>query len=239
MGSINRRVSQKMSFPEGYERKRTVTKMVRSEWRVKGAKGELLDENSTTSGSAPRRTVIPFPNTIEEAVTSPITTVMIRNVPNQYKLDDLLLMMDDHCWQQNKTIEDPADWSKFDFIYLPMDYRKHAIEGRMSNLGYAFVNFTTPSAAFKFYEQFQGLVWNVTENQKICEINAALYQGKDTLMRIFRQKVFQCKSRDFLPVVFSEARDGLNRQIEGTPVGKHVPGLPRRSIGTRAYFQNH
>lgn len=46
----------------------------------------------------------------------------------------------------------------------------------MSNLGYAFVNFTTPSAAFKFYKQFQGFEWSVTQNRKICEINAAHVQ---------------------------------------------------------------
>lgn len=59
------------------------------------------------------------------------------------------------------------------FIFF---YRKHAVKGKMSNLGYAFVNFTTPSAAFKFYKQFQGFAWNVTQNPKICEINAAKYQ---------------------------------------------------------------
>jgi len=46
----------------------------------------------------------------------------------------------------------------------------------MSNLGYAFVNFTTPAAAFKFYKQFNGFAWNVRQNRKICEINAAQHQ---------------------------------------------------------------
>jgi hypothetical protein len=55
-------------------------------------------------------------------------------------------------------------------------FRKHAVQRKISNLGYAFVNFTTPAAAFKFYKEFQGFAWNVTVNQKICEINAAQYQ---------------------------------------------------------------
>ncbi|RDX80320.1 Protein terminal ear1, partial [Mucuna pruriens] len=200
---------------KSYKTERTVKEM------------KLLD-----TGRALRRDVIPFPNTVEEAHTSSTTTVMIRNVPNQFKFDDLLLILDEHCLQQNKDAGDSANWSKFDFVYLPMDYRKHAVEKRMSNLGYAFVNFTTPAAAFKFYHEFQGLEWDVSQNKKICEISVAQYQGKDTLMRIFEGKVFRCESRDFLPVVFSEGRDGWNRRIEGTYVGNHVWGLPRRTIGT-------
>ncbi|XP_027368363.1 protein terminal ear1-like [Abrus precatorius] len=211
----------------------------KTEWRVKGAKGRKLLEKGTSGDRAFRRNIIPFPETVEEAHTSSTTTVMIRNVPNQFKLEELLLILDEYCLQQNKNANDPADWCKFDFVYLPMDYRKHAIEKRMSNLGYAFVNFTTPSAAFKFYEKFQGLEWNVTENRKTCEINVAQYQGKDTLMRVFQRKVFRCESREFLPVAFSEGRDGLNRRIERTYVGNHVWGLPRRrSIGTCASYQN-
>ncbi|TKY56207.1 terminal ear1 [Spatholobus suberectus] len=200
----------------------------------RGVKGRKPQENSKTFRSG----VIPFPNTVEEAEITSTTTVMIRNIPNQFKFDDLLLILDEHCLQQNKDADDPANWSKFDFVYLPMDYRKHAIEKSMSNLGYAFVNFTTPSAAFKFYHEFQGLEWDVAQNKKICEINLAQYQGKDTLVRIFQGKIFRCESRDFLPMVFSGGRDGLNRRIEGTYVGNHVWGLPRRTIGTCAFYQN-
>ncbi|KAL2317761.1 hypothetical protein Fmac_031637 [Flemingia macrophylla] len=105
---------------------------------------------------------------------------------------------------------------------IPNQLKKHAIEKRISNLGYAFVNFTTPAAAFKFYRDFQGFEWNVAKNRKICEINVAQFQGKDTLMRIFQEKVFRCESRDFLPVVFSGGRDGVNRRIKGSYVGNHI-----------------
>lgn len=63
-----------------------------------------------------------------------------------------------------------------DLLLCLLYFRKHAIERRMSNLGYAFVNFTKPSAAFKFYKQFQGFEWSVTQNRKTCEINAAHFQ---------------------------------------------------------------
>ncbi|KAK7301297.1 hypothetical protein RJT34_12158 [Clitoria ternatea] len=161
--------------------------------RVKGAKEK---EKKVLEGCrASRATVIPFPSTVEEAEASCITTVMIRN---------------------NKSLGDPDDWSRFDFVYLPMDYRKHVYEEKLSNLGYAFVNFNTPAAAFNFYQNFQGLKWSVADNKKICEICVAQYQGKDVLKRIFEQKIFRCDRRDFLPVVFSEGRDGLNRRIQGS-----------------------
>ncbi|XP_058765933.1 protein terminal ear1 homolog [Vicia villosa] len=180
----------------------------------------------TKKTSRRRANVTQFPNTIDEAQASRITTVMIRHIPNQLRFGDLLHVLDEHCYEINKSVDDPADWSKFDFLYLPMDYRKHAMERRMSNLGYAFVNFTSPSAAFKFYKQFQGFEWSVTENRKICEINAAHVQGRDKLERIFCQKVFRSNSHKFRPIVFYKGRDGFNRRMKGTPLGIHVRGLP-------------
>ncbi|OIW04479.1 hypothetical protein TanjilG_01652 [Lupinus angustifolius] len=197
------------------------------EWRMKGtrpttSKGKL----PYNDGCATRGNVIPFPTTIEK---SSITTVMIRNIPNQFTFCDLLKILDEHCFELNKNAENVAAYSKFDFLYLPMDFRKHAIEKKLSNLGYAFVNFTSPSAAFKFYMRFNGFVWNVTTNRKTCEINAAQYQGVEALIRKFREKVFRCKRSDFLPFVFWEHRDGFNSQVVGTTVGKHIWGLPRRT----------
>ncbi|KAG5129672.1 hypothetical protein JHK84_036069 [Glycine max] len=210
-------------FPFPYDQN---VKTVQVWARVRGRK--LLAENNARAKPLGNRAV-PFPNTVQEAKTSSITTVMIRNIPNQFKFEDLQLILDEHCFKQNKSAEDPKAWSKFDFVYLPMDYGKHAIEKKKSNLGYAFVNFTTPAAAFKFYSEFQGFEWDVAKNKKICEINVAQYQGKDTLKRIFQGKVFKCESRDFLPVLYSGGgRDGLNRRIKGTYVGKHVLGLPRK-----------
>ncbi|KEH16497.1 RNA recognition motif 3 in plant MEI2-like protein [Medicago truncatula] len=165
-------------------------------------------------------TSIPFPKTIEEAEALHITTVMIRNIPNQFRFDNLLKILDDHCFEINKNA-DPEDWSKYNIVYLPMDYMKHALERRMSNLGYAFVNFTTPAAAFKFYKQFNGFAWNVRQNRKICEINAAQHQGKESLIMIFSQKVFRCKNPDFLPILFSAGRDGFNRRMSGISIGIH------------------
>lgn len=40
-----------------------------------------------------------------------------------FRFDDLIHILDEHCLQQNKSVVDPEEWSKFDFVYLPVDYR--------------------------------------------------------------------------------------------------------------------
>ena len=47
---------------------------------------------------------------------------------------------------------------------------------KTSNLGYAFVNFTSAFAAWKFYESFHGRSWRVLENNKVCEVTVARIQ---------------------------------------------------------------
>jgi hypothetical protein len=46
----------------------------------------------------------------------------------------------------------------------------------MTNLGYAFVNFTNSMAAFRFFSSFQKHVWAVIENKKTCEVTLAELQ---------------------------------------------------------------
>lgn len=71
------------------------------------------------------------------------------------------------------------------------------------------------------------------------DVTSLVMQGKDTLKRIFQGKVFKCESRDFLPVLYSGGgRDGLNRRIKRNYVGKHVWGLPRRTLGTSSFNPN-
>merc|ERR1740117_716017 len=54
------------------------------------------------------------------------TTIMFKNVPNQYQRDDLCKMMDEAGLA-----------AQYDFVYLPVDFSRSAC------LGYAFVNFVS------------------------------------------------------------------------------------------------
>ncbi|XP_050223247.1 protein MEI2-like 6 [Mercurialis annua] len=133
------------------------------------------------------------------------TSIMIRNIPNQFQRRHLIRILDEHCVKENKKaklMSDPEQ-SMFDFVYLPMDF------GSGANLGYAFVNFTNSAGATRFFKSFQNFKWEVSVNKKICEICYAALQGKCTLIKHFRNSVFPCMSYEFLPVYFSSPRDGF------------------------------
>ncbi|CAE7621292.1 ML3, partial [Symbiodinium sp. CCMP2456] len=57
------------------------------------------------------------------------TTVMLRNLPNNYTRDMLLELIDSMGFR-----------GQYDFLYLPIDFQTHAC------LGYAFVNLVDPGS---------------------------------------------------------------------------------------------
>jgi len=65
------------------------------------------------------------------------TTVMLRNLPNDYTRDDLLVLLDAHGFQ-----------GRYDFVYLPVDFK------RWAGLGYAFVNMVTHKDAASVMHHF-------------------------------------------------------------------------------------
>ncbi|CAI9114653.1 OLC1v1015422C1 [Oldenlandia corymbosa var. corymbosa] len=141
------------------------------------------------------------------------TTVMIRNIPNKYKRNSLMQFLDVYCQNHNLA---------YDFFYLPMDFRRH------DNLGYAFVNFTTPKAAIKIMDLLEGFVWYGNKifdmtilSNKICEVSWAAIQGKKALVKHFSNSKFVCDNREYLPVVFHPPRNGsaINSRLPIT-VGK-------------------
>ncbi|XP_073120948.1 protein MEI2-like 7 [Henckelia pumila] len=128
------------------------------------------------------------------------TTVMIKNIPNRLRRDDILEFLDGYC---------RAYSLEYDFLYLPMDFRKKG------NLGYAFVNFTTGVAANKFKKILQNFKWETFRSddgsfisKKICEITWARIQGKEVYTRRFKNSEFACEELDFLPVVLDPPRNG-------------------------------
>jgi len=67
------------------------------------------------------------------------TTVMLRNLPNNIKRDQLLQMLDSAGFA-----------AKYNFVYLPMDFDKK------SSLGYAFLNMNSGVFAKEIIEQLNG-----------------------------------------------------------------------------------
>jgi len=74
----------------------------------------------------PRNVHQRIPASCSEVQDSEYSTVMLRNLPNDYTRDMLICLL-----------ETTGLKSKFDFVYLPVDF------ARASGLGYAFVNFVT------------------------------------------------------------------------------------------------
>ncbi|XVF02606.1 hypothetical protein REPUB_Repub04eG0189400 [Reevesia pubescens] len=132
------------------------------------------------------------------------TTVMIKNIPNKYSQKLLLNMLDNHCIHCNEQIADGDDQplSSYDFVYLPIDFNNKC------NVGYGFVNMTSPQATWRLYKAFHHQHWEVFNSRKICEVTYARVQGLEALKEHFRNSKFPCEMDHYLPVVFTPPRDG-------------------------------
>ncbi|XP_057469321.1 protein terminal ear1 homolog [Actinidia eriantha] len=157
------------------------------------------------------------------------TTVMIRNIPNQYRRHMLLGFLDKLCEVQNhKADQEPHQLRfEYDFVYLPMDF------GSGDNLGYAFVNFTSAIAATRIRKLLFRYKWGVFEDSnggrchsnKICETTWARIQGKVELVKHFRSSLFVCSQVEYLPVVLSPPRDGGVPASSPTAIGRYSPRM--------------
>ncbi|KAK9945734.1 hypothetical protein M0R45_011233 [Rubus argutus] len=158
------------------------------------------------SSSSSKGNVIPFPSCSSFGQKASCTTVMIRNIPNQFGRRTLVSILRRHCREENIKSEHK---SEFDFVYLPMDFHQYWKNKRVANLGYAFVNFTSYVAALRFYQYYHNREWRVKPSNKICEVSCAKIQGKEALVTQFKNSVFWCHTDMYLPVVFVPACDGV------------------------------
>ena len=74
---------------------------------------------------------------------------MVRNIPNKYSQKLLLEALEQH------------HGGKIDLLYLPIDFKNKC------NVGYAFVNFISPSAIPAFYEEFNHRLWDRFNSNKV------------------------------------------------------------------------
>jgi hypothetical protein len=89
----------------------------------------------------------------QQATGQEFTTLMLRNVPNNYSRNMLIKLLDKEGFSGH-----------YNLVYVPVDFI------RFAGLGYAFVNFSTNTAAEKARQTFQGFTgWNST-SQKVCDV---------------------------------------------------------------------
>ncbi|XP_057431434.1 protein terminal ear1 homolog [Lotus japonicus] len=154
---------------------------------------------------------------VESSSRDSRTTLMIKNIPNKYSQKLLLNMLDKHCIHCNDQIGDSDEAqprSSYDFVYLPIDFNNKC------NVGYGFVNMTSPEAALRLYKALHLQHWERFNSKKICEVTYARVQGLEALKEHFKNSKFPCEMEHYynLPVVFSPPRDGREVVTEPLPI---------------------
>lgn len=120
------------------------------------------------------------------------TTVMLKNIPNRYTVEELLAEI------LAEGFEDT-----FDFLYLPIDFCSKR------NRGYAFVNFKEPAIAEEFMRSFHEIRLTRYPTQKILQVAPALTQGFEANMKQFVRKDAQrIQNRWFRPMIFGRDEAG-------------------------------
>lgn len=138
------------------------------------------------------------------------TTVMMRNLPNNYTRDMVMSLLEKEGFQ-----------GKFDFFYLPIDFRSKA------GLGYAFVNLVEPSIVEQFWSTFDGYTKWVLPSAKVCHVSwSGPHQGQRSHLERYRNSPIMHRSvpDEFKPVVL---KDGV--RIAFPTASKKVKAPRRRN----------
>jgi hypothetical protein len=101
------------------------------------------------------------------------TTVIFRNIPNNYSAEMLLDLLDANGFKNH-----------YDFVYVPHDFKR--LPQRV-NIGYFFINFVVHEKAAKAMEKFQGFNnWSVNSAKVINCSWAAETQGLTANIRRYK-----------------------------------------------------
>ncbi|CAK9105127.1 unnamed protein product [Durusdinium trenchii] len=142
------------------------------------------------------------------------TTVMLRNLPNNYSRNMVCAMMDKEGFH-----------GKYDFLYLPIDFRSKA------SLGYAFVNLINAVEANNFWKTFDGFTKWVLPSAKVCSVSwSGPHQGQESHVERYRDSPIMHGSvpDEFKPVIFEA---GTGRRLD-FPLPSRKLRAPRRRPAT-------
>lgn len=118
------------------------------------------------------------------------TTVMLKNIPNNYTRNMFLEMLDEHGFV-----------GLYDFVYLPCDFHRDA------NLGYAFVNVIDDGTVTSLWKTFDGFSNWALPTAKVCQVSwSGPHQGLEAHVERYRNSPVMHKSvRDqYKPMIFNE-----------------------------------
>lgn len=161
--------------PPSQRQRRRGKAQAKSEAKQKGDKNGYSDIDTVPS---------PFP------WPSQATTVMVRNIPNRYTVEEFLADM-----------LSAGSEGTFDFLYIPMDFNTKR------NRGYGFVNFLSVDAADTFARTFHGAKLQRYTTTKVVAVSPAVTQGLEAnLSQYTRKDAQRIKNQWFRPLVF---KDGI------------------------------
>lgn len=144
---------------------------------------------------------IDVPNLIDGTDTR--TTLMVKNIPNKYDQEMLLVAV-------NKS-----HLGSYDFFYLPIDFKNKC------NVGYAFINFVDPRKIPSFYNEFNNKKWEKFNSEKVCQISYARIQGKISMIDHFKNSSLMFEDPKCRPLIFHS--DGsLMGKPEPFPIGSNI-----------------
>ncbi|KAJ1279312.1 hypothetical protein BS78_04G145600 [Paspalum vaginatum] len=147
------------------------------------------------------------------------TTLMIKNIPNKYTSKMLLAAIDE------------SHKGTYDFIYLPIDFKNKC------NVGYAFINMTSPQHIIPFYQTFNGKKWEKFNSEKVASLAYARIQGKTALIAHFQNSSLMNEDKRCRPILFHS--DGPNAgDQEPFPMGTNIRARSGRSR-TSSNEENH
>jgi hypothetical protein len=118
------------------------------------------------------------------------TTVMLRNIPNNYTRDLLIELLDAHGAKPH-----------YNMVYLPIDFASNA------GFGYAFVNFVAQQDAEAFMNRVQGFrSWSVSSEKVLEATWSSAHQGIDSHIARYRNSPVMHASvpDDQRPALFKE-----------------------------------
>jgi len=152
--------------------------------------GSLSTEYSTTEYTPSRQTSSMYDEaqalkSSNESFTPSLykklpTTLMIRNIPQMYTQEELMLE-----WPNNGT---------YDFFYLPMNAKG------IPNKTYAFINFTSPEAALAFKTKWDKKRLQRLQARRTLNVSCADVQGRDAnLWQLRRGQQWRLKHKDGQP----------------------------------------
>lgn len=144
----------------------------------------------------------------------PITTLMLRHIPNKYSQSSLL-----------KEIDFKGFQGKYDFFYMPMDVHNR------TNVGYAFINFVTTRDARDFFLMFSNYRFEFHASGKIGTVAPGHVQGlENNVCHFGHRAVATAQNVQYRPLVF---RDGKQVDLKAVFQGLQQKGSQVPEVWTK------